>query len=81
MMIARQNVCLNAAIYYLPTCEIDVELTTALRLRWRMRNIDFELAGAVLANHTVRALKEGAEVVTQGRMADVNVQSRRRASR
>jgi hypothetical protein len=77
--VVRDNVCLNAAIHYLPTCEIDVELTAGLLFRWRVRDLDFELVRMGLANNAVGVLEKGAEVVAQSWVADVNVQSRWRA--
>jgi hypothetical protein len=79
LLVVRHNVCLNAAIHCLPTCEIDVELTAGLLFRWRVRDLDLELVWMALASNAVGVLEKGAEVVAQSRVTDVDMQSRWRA--
>jgi hypothetical protein len=77
--VAVDYVRLNPWVCGLPGREVDVEFAASLRLGVCAREMDFNVVSVATFDHAVGALEKGAEVAEGGRMANEDVQGRRRA--
>jgi hypothetical protein len=77
--VAVDDVRLNAWVGGLPGREVNVELAASLRLGVCAREMDFNVVRVPTPDDAIRALKEGAQVLEGGRMANEDVHGRRRA--